>query len=110
MIGEQIKKLRKLSGQKIVDFAKILGVDPSYISLVEGGHRTPTRPTLHKWAGRLGISAGAIDLILLEAPRELTKAEKRKLENIKGALMATLVFKFIDQGKVVEIKATGEEK
>lgn len=44
--SKTIKKYRKAKGWNQADFAKKIGKNPAYISLIEGGKRTPSYPLM----------------------------------------------------------------
>ena len=96
MIGKFLKALRAASGKKTGEFAQVVGCSASFYSLVEHGHRPVSRRALAIWAKNLGISPGALDLLALEAPHELTKKEIESFDNVRAALLGTLIFKFMD--------------
>lgn len=102
MIGTYLKTFRAICGKQSGEVAEVLGCSPSYYSLVEHGHRDPTKRTLHRWAARLGISACAIDFLALDAPPELDDTEMAAFMDIKGALVNKLVFRFIGREPCME--------
>lgn len=53
-LHEQLAQIRKESGLKQNDIAKVLGVSHSRISEYESGKREISIPTLRKWADACG--------------------------------------------------------
>jgi transcriptional regulator with XRE-family HTH domain len=95
MVGTYLKMFRAVCGKQSSEVADVLGCSLSYYSLVEHGHREPSRRTLHQWASRLGISACAMDFLALDAPPELDADEVATFGNIKAAMVNKLVFQFM---------------
>ena len=55
-IGKRIANLRDKQGLTQAEFAQRLGIDPSYISKIEGGHQGPSFKVLKKAAAVLSVS------------------------------------------------------
>lgn len=55
-----IKELRERAGLTAKDLAKMAGLSPGYISLLERGLREPSAETLDRLAEVLGVSAVAL--------------------------------------------------
>ncbi len=55
--GEIIRKIRKEQKQTQKDFAKILGISPSYLSELENGKRNLNISTIDKLANKMGVSS-----------------------------------------------------
>lgn len=56
VIGERIKKLRKVRGLSQEKLAERAGIDRSHMGFIEQGRRQPTLSTLHKLTKTLDIS------------------------------------------------------
>ena len=59
-LGENLKKLRVKKDISQIEFARILGVDRSFVSNVENGKNNPTLSTLRKIASALGVSTSEL--------------------------------------------------
>ena len=55
-LGRNMKKIRLSKQMSQGDICRKLGVDRSYISNVESGHKNPTLSTITKIAKALGVS------------------------------------------------------
>lgn len=56
VIGERIRKLRKVRGLSQEKLAERAGIDRSHMGFIEQGRRQPTIATLHKLSKTLNIS------------------------------------------------------
>lgn len=52
-LGELIRKVRKEKGLKGAEFAQLVGITGTYLSLIEHGHKTPGKKLLNKIARKL---------------------------------------------------------
>ena len=59
-LGENIKKLRIEKNISRIEFARILGVDRSFVSNIEKGKNNPTLSTLSKIASALDVSTSEL--------------------------------------------------
>lgn len=59
---EQLRRLRKKQGLKVVELAKKSGVSPSYLSMLENGllKNDPTEETIRKIEQGLGVEEGEL--------------------------------------------------
>lgn len=59
--GASVREFRQLVGQTQGDLAKASGLSQTYLSLIESGDRSPTRPDVAKrLADALGVHVTAI--------------------------------------------------
>lgn len=79
MIGEILKRLRRIYGYKAVEICNHLGISPSYLSEIENGKKQPSLDLLKKYAQLFGIKLSSL-ILLAESFEE---AEK----DGKGAIM-----------------------
>lgn len=79
MIGEVLKRLRKIYGYKAVEMCGIIGISPSYLSEIENCKKQPSLELLKKYAKLFGIKLSSL-ILLVETYEE---AEKKG----KGAVM-----------------------
>lgn len=79
MIGEVLKRLRKIYGYTALELSASLNISPSYLSEIENGKKQPSLEILKKIANAYGIRLSS--LILLSESYE--EAEKQG----KGAVM-----------------------
>jgi transcriptional regulator with XRE-family HTH domain len=59
-LGENIKKLRIEKDISQIEFARILGVDRSFVSNIENGKNNPTLSTITSLAKALGVSTNEL--------------------------------------------------
>ncbi len=79
MIGDTLKRLRKIYGYRAIDLSEQLGISASYLSEIENGKKQPSLDHLRKYADLFGIKLSS--LILLSETYE--EAERQG----KGATM-----------------------
>lgn len=79
VIGEVLKRLRKIYGYKAVEMCEIIGISPSYLSEIENCKKQPSLELLKKYAKLFGIKLSSL-ILLVETYEE---AEKKG----KGAVM-----------------------
>ena len=60
MIGERIRRLRKMFGMKQTEFAKKIGITSSALSQIEHGKRKPSYEVTQRIIDRLGIEPRAL--------------------------------------------------
>jgi transcriptional regulator with XRE-family HTH domain len=60
LLGETIRSLRSAKGWSQQDFARRLGISPSYLSLVEKNKREPALPLLRRMADTLGAPSALL--------------------------------------------------
>lgn len=75
MIGEVLKRLRKIYGYKAVEVSSLLGISPSYLSEIENGKKQPSLEHLQKYANLFGIKLSSL-ILLSESYEEAEKVGK----------------------------------
>lgn len=88
--GKAIRVTRALADVSQRELAKALGTDPSYISLLEGNKRQPSREVLEKLASALDVP---LHLLVLMAAKgnDTGLSEEKRLSEIAETL-ASLLF------------------
>lgn len=98
--NDTIKKLEKISGEKLtfgglilairlgeeltqVDFAKMLGISKQYLCDVEHGRRSVSIPMAAQWAKKLGYSPG--QFVRLSIQDVLDDAQLNMAVHVKAA-------------------------
>lgn len=85
MIGEVLKRLRKIYGYKAVEICDHLGISPSYLSEIENGKKQPSLEHLKKYAQLFGIKLSS--LILLAESYEEAEKEGKGAVMIRSMMM-----------------------
>lgn len=85
MIGEVLKRLRKIYGYKAVEVCNYLGISPSYLSEIENGKKQPSLDHLKKYAQLFGIKLSS--LILLAESYEEAEKEGKGAVMIRSMMM-----------------------
>lgn len=85
MIGEVLKRLRKIYGYKAVEICNHLGISPSYLSEIENGKKQPSLEHLKKYAQLFGIRLSS--LILLAESYEEAEKEGKGAVMIRSMMM-----------------------
>lgn len=75
MIGEVLKRLRKIYGYKAVVVSNHLGISASYLSEIENGKKQPSLEHLKKYAQLFGIKLSSL-ILLAESYEEAEKEGK----------------------------------
>lgn len=75
MIGEVLKRLRKIYGYKAVEMSYQLGISSSYLSEIENGKKQPSLDLLKKYAQLFGIKLSSL-ILLAESYEEAEKEGK----------------------------------
>jgi XRE family transcriptional regulator of biofilm formation len=88
--GKGIKIARSLAGLRQRELAKLAGVDPSHVSLIEKGKRQPSLKTLEKLSTALNIPHHLLVLISAD-PKELRTTHPGALERAARSLVTILV-------------------
>lgn len=81
-LGKRIKILRIERGILQKDLAKKVGISSNYISLLEGGKRSPSYRTLKKIAGALGMPTSRVISDIEDDKKNEILALFQKLEEI----------------------------
>ena len=103
MIGEVLKRIRKIYGFKAVEMSESLGISPSYLSEIENGKKQPSLELLKKYASIFGIKLSA--LILLAETYE--EAESKG----KGtAMVRSMMISLINNMSNKDMSYNGSEK
>lgn len=103
-VGERIRQRRQSLNLTQEELAKVLGVSPQHISVVENDKRVPSLGFLVKLAEQLGVtidylvSANAVKGDIVLDPIVAIKADKRLTAEAKRGLIILLE----------ELRATGE--
>jgi transcriptional regulator with XRE-family HTH domain len=88
--GKGLKIARSLAGLQQRQLAKLAGIDPSHISLIEKGKRLPSQKTLEKLSAALNVPHHL--LVLMSAdPEELKATHPGALERAAQSLLKTLL-------------------
>lgn len=85
MIGEVLKRLRKIYGYKAVDVSEKLGISASYLSEIENGKKQPSLEHLKKYADLFGIKLSS--LILLSETYEEAETEGKGATLIRSMMI-----------------------
>ena len=85
MIGEVLKRLRKIYGYKAVDVSEKLSISASYLSEIENGKKQPSLEHLKKYADLFGIKLSS--LILLSETYEEAEAEGKGATLIRSMMI-----------------------
>lgn len=96
MIGETLKRLRKIYGFTASELSSIINISPSYLSEIENGKKQPSLELLEKLSKLYGIKTSS--LILL--------SEKIEDDNEKG----TLFIQKMMQSLILNMSKNFEEK
>lgn len=96
MIGETLKRLRKIYGFTASELSSIINISPSYLSEIENGKKQPSLELLEKLSKLYGIKTSS--LILL--------SEKIEDDNDRG----TLFIQKMMQSLILNMSKTLEEK
>lgn len=81
-IGRGLRLFREGREQKSKDFAKILGISPSYYSEIESGRRPLGAEAAEKLAGAMGMEEPAFRRLLLQ----LAGADETRREVVEAAM------------------------
>lgn len=84
--SKAIRLARARRGQQQRDLAKAAGLDPSYVSLLESGRRTPSPEVIEKLAVALAIPLPLFELLAAEQQDLLMWEEDEVGELAKGLL------------------------
>ena len=88
MIGDVLKRMRKIYGYKATELSALLEISPSYLSEIENCKKQPTLDLLERCSKIYGIKLSS--LILLS--ENLEEAEKSgKGNNLIRAMMTRLI-------------------
>lgn len=92
---ERLKEARIQRGLKQTDVARFCGLQPAYISQLEGGLRDPSLPVLDQWAEACGLRLELVGNVPPEPPlseelEQLVGRLRALLPNIHPALVKTL--------------------
>lgn len=90
--GAYVKGLREAKGFSVREVARRLGVEPSYVSKIEGGERQASESVLESLAGVLGVNphlflamAGKVTVKFQEAIRARPEAFAALIESSMSA-------------------------
>jgi transcriptional regulator with XRE-family HTH domain len=88
--GKAVKIARALAGLQQKDLAKAAGLDPSYLSLIEMGKRTPSLSAIEKLSNALGIPTHLLTL-LATGSDDLRLADPTELKRVSESLAHLLI-------------------
>jgi transcriptional regulator with XRE-family HTH domain len=88
--GKGLKIARSLAGLQQRQLAKLAGIDPSHISLIEKGKRQPSQKTLEKLSAALKVPHHLLVLISAD-PEELKTTHPGALERAAQSLLKILL-------------------
>lgn len=80
-----------MKGLKNMEFADLLGVHESYISLIESGKREPGRRLLEKLSAKLGVPIHLVDLLAAD------KADLKHIGPESAEAIGKLLLKLIPE-------------
>lgn len=104
MIGEVLKRMRKIYGYKASEMSTLLGISSSYLSEIENGKKQPSLDLLKKYSEILGIKLSS--LILLAESFEEAEAEGKGAIMIRQMMMGLINKMTIVQEENEEIRKT----
>lgn len=84
--AKAIKTVRALREMEQRDLAKLLGVDASYISLIESGQRVPSTAVLEQIAKSFGVPLYLLVLLGSE-PADLQGVSKKETDQLASQLL-----------------------
>lgn len=90
--AKAIKTVRALREMEQRDLARLLGVDASYISLIESGRRVPSTAVLERIAKSFGVPLYLLMLIASEAA-DLHGVSKRETDQLAAQLLDVVMAK-----------------
>lgn len=90
--GKALRLARALTGLQQQELGQVAGIDPSYISLIEQGRRTPSLRLIHKLSRALGIPAHLFTFLAMEA-EDSALIDQAELASI-GESLAKLVLNY----------------
>lgn len=85
----------ELSQQEVAKKARIT---TSYLSLIEGGKRSPSLATLERISKAMGVPAHLV-MLLAAGPKEIPGPERNKLNEISTSLLNLLAGRSAARGK-----------
>jgi transcriptional regulator with XRE-family HTH domain len=88
--GRALRIVRALADLQQKDVAKLAGLAPSYISLIEKGSRRPSLGTLERISKALGIPSDLLVLLATE-PNKLKTRDPRALQQAAEYLVRLLI-------------------
>ena len=71
------------------DVAKRAHITTSYLSLIEGGKRSPSLPTLERISKAMGVPTHLV-MLLAAGPQEIPGPERKKLGQVSSSLLDLL--------------------
>lgn len=88
MIGEVLKRMRKIYGYKATEMSIELGISPSYLSEIENGKKQPSLDLLRKYSSIFGIKLSS--LILLAESYEEANAQGKGTAMIRSMMIGLI--------------------
>lgn len=76
--GKALRVARAIAGLQQKELAKVAGLNPSHISLIESGRRRPSPDAIEKVSRGLGIPVHLFTLLAAE-PKDLKTADNREM-------------------------------
>ncbi len=83
--GRALRVARALTGIQQQDLARLAGIDPSYISLIEQGKRTPSLRAVRKLSGALEIPVHLFTFLAMQ-PEDSAFLDPAELQSIGNSL------------------------
>jgi transcriptional regulator with XRE-family HTH domain len=88
--GKALRIARAFAGLQQKDVARIAGIDPSYISLLEQGKRTPSLPMIENLSHALHVPLSLFQLLASE-PKDMRARVSPELQLVTGSLTQLLL-------------------
>lgn len=87
--GRALKICRAALGLTQQDVAKKARITTSYLSLIEGGKRSPSLATLERISKAMGVPTHLV-MLLAAGPQEIPGPERKKLGEVSKSLLDLL--------------------
>jgi transcriptional regulator with XRE-family HTH domain len=88
--GKAVRIARAIAGLQQKELADLAGINPSHVSLIEVGKRTPSVGTVSKIAKALHIPENLMNLLAAE-PEDLDLKDPKELERAAQSLAHLLI-------------------
>lgn len=86
--GEVIKMIRVKRGLKQKVLASDVGISQNYLSMIEGGKKTPSTDMIDKISKILSISRESLIIMTSDIPIEFNEEDKAKYQQLQRSLLA----------------------
>ncbi|MBI1228158.1 MAG: helix-turn-helix domain-containing protein [Bacteroidetes bacterium] len=92
----KIRELREKKGMSQADLAKAAGLSMTYISLLEGGKKSPTLKSLEKISDALGIPFPLLSFLALDS-KDVFPEKRKAFELVNPAIQAMVEEFFLSE-------------